>query len=168
MNILNKPKNIPQTDKNMTVTIIGSNKITKLNKNKNKKKYNNNLSKKNKIPKKLREEVWMNYNGESFKNKCNVSWCSNIINVFNYHVGHDIPESKGGSLDIINLKPICSNCNLSMSNNFTITEWNKIGIDARDKIKSLKLYIKIMSLTLATVGCGLFIYFHGNYINNIL
>jgi hypothetical protein len=38
-------------------------------------------------------------------------------------VGHDQPESKGGTLDVDNLKPICARCNLSMSNQYTIQEW---------------------------------------------
>ena len=47
----------------------------------------------------------------------------NVITVFDFHVGHDIPESKGGTLDINNLKPICARCNLSMSDTYTIQEW---------------------------------------------
>jgi len=47
--------------------------------------------------------------------------------VFDFHVGHDKPESKGGKLNVDNLKPICARCNLSMSNNFTIQEWNKLN-----------------------------------------
>ena len=27
--------------------------------------------------------------------------------IFDFHVGHDQPESKGGTLDVDNLKPIC-------------------------------------------------------------
>ena len=37
-----------------------------------------------------------------------------------------IPESKGGQLDVTNLKPICARCNTSMSDNYTIKEWNKL------------------------------------------
>jgi hypothetical protein len=82
------------------------------------------------IPKRIRELVWTTNNGETFTHKCFVSWCDNNINVFNFQVGHDIPESKGGTLDINNLKPICSNCNLSMSNKYTIKEWSQlINID---------------------------------------
>jgi len=43
------------------------------------------------------------------------------------HVGHDQPESKGGTLDINNIKPICARCNLSMSDNYTIKEWIKLS-----------------------------------------
>ncbi len=43
--------------------------------------------------------------------------------IFDYHVGHDKPESQGGTLDIDNIKPICARCNLSMSDNYTIEEW---------------------------------------------
>ena len=80
----------------------------------------------NYFPKRIREVVWNTYNGETYSSKCYVSWCNNIINVFNYQVGHDIPESKGGTYDIGNLRPICSNCNLSMGNKWTIQEWSKL------------------------------------------
>jgi len=83
-------------------------------------------ARKEQIPKRIREMVWSTYNGEKYSNKCYVSWCNNIINVFNYQVGHDIPESKGGTLDLSNLKPICGNCNLSMGNKYTITEWSTL------------------------------------------
>jgi len=78
------------------------------------------------LPKRIREVVWTTYNGETYSSKCYVPWCSNMINVFNYQVGHDIPESKGGSYDIGNLRPICGNCNLSMGNKWTIQEWGKL------------------------------------------
>jgi len=88
------------------------------------------------IPKRIRELVWTTYNGEIFSHKCYVSWCNNNINVFNFQVGHDIPESKGGTLAIDNLKPICGNCNLSMSNKYSITEWSKlINVDSLIKLQ---------------------------------
>ena len=83
---------------------------------------------KEQIPKRIRELVWITYNGEVFTHKCFVLWCENNINVFNFQTGHDIPESKGGTIDINNLKPICSSCNLSMGNKYTITEWSKLVI----------------------------------------
>jgi len=91
------------------------------------------------IPKRVRELVWTTYNGETFTHKCYVSWCDNNINVFNFQVGHDIPESKGGTIDIDNLKPICASCNLSMSNKYSITEWSKlINIDSLIKMQENK------------------------------
>ena len=155
-----------------------NNKNNKENRNNNKTKNNNknnqyfniksnhkntnkelNLRKtKINIPKKIREQVWINYNGYNFQNKCYISWCDNTITVFNYHVGHNIPESKGGSLDIINLRPICSSCNLSMSNNFTITDWSNIGIIERTSIKKHKLITYFLLLLL-------FISILNNFIN---
>jgi hypothetical protein len=79
------------------------------------------------IPKAIREQCWIQVFGEKFKEKCYINWCENDINVFDFHVGHDKPESEGGSLDISNLKPICARCNLSMSNNYTIKEWNMLN-----------------------------------------
>lgn len=80
--------------------------------------------KKKKIPEAIRQQVWLRFKGRVFEDKCSIIWCSNIISVFNYHVGHNIPESKGGGNGIDNLRPICSNCNLSMSSQYSISEWN--------------------------------------------
>ena len=79
------------------------------------------------IPKALRQQVWTQYNGEIFRKQCTIRWCKNEITVFNFHVGHNLPRSKGGTLELNNLVPICSNCNLSMSDNYTIDQWNKLG-----------------------------------------
>ena len=80
------------------------------------------------IPRALREQVWITYAGRVFHCKCLVQWCQNTMTVFDFHVGHDIPESKGGTLDIGNLRPICSRCNLSMGNKYTVTEWTKLSL----------------------------------------
>ncbi len=79
------------------------------------------------IPKAIREQVWIKYVGKQFEVKCPINWCENKISVFDFHVGHNIPESKGGKTDIENLRPICSRCNLSMGNQYTIIEWVKMG-----------------------------------------
>jgi 5-methylcytosine-specific restriction endonuclease McrA len=94
-------------------------KITVVTTNKQKKKVN--------IPKALREQVWIQNIGKEFENKCLVEWCQNRMNVFDFHVGHNIPESQGGTTDIKNLKPICARCNLSMGSQYSIEEWSKIG-----------------------------------------
>ena len=79
------------------------------------------------IPKALREQVWIRYFGKNFKSKCYINWCVNNIDVFNFQVGHNIPESKGGPTVLENLRPICGRCNLSMSNVYSIDEWNTLG-----------------------------------------
>jgi hypothetical protein len=89
--------------------------------------YNPTVKKK-KIPTALKEQVWIQKCGDIFTCDCSIVWCSNQINPFNFHVGHDIPESKGGTLNISNLHPICDRCNYSMSNNYSIKKWNKLCI----------------------------------------
>ena len=84
---------------------------------------------KKKIPKALREQTWIATKGRYFSETCSISWCSNEMNCFNFDCGHNIPESQGGTLAINNLFPICARCNLSMSNNYTIMEWNQMGKD---------------------------------------
>ena len=84
------------------------------------------------IPKALREQVWLETFGKVYEHSCHIEWCSNIINVFDFHVGHDIPESKGGTLTIDNLKPICARCNLSMGDNYTISEWQNFKTKVDD------------------------------------
>jgi hypothetical protein len=81
-----------------------------------------------KIPAALREEVWRHWMGEAFKAKCCVTWCTNQITAFDFAVGHNVPESKGGSLTLSNLRPICSRCNSSMGANYTIDEWNQLAV----------------------------------------
>jgi 5-methylcytosine-specific restriction endonuclease McrA len=83
--------------------------------------------KKANIPKALREQVWLKNIGHKYEHKCLIDWCQNTMNVFDFHVGHNIPESKGGETSITNLKPICARCNLSMGNQYSITEWTQIG-----------------------------------------
>ena len=77
------------------------------------------------IPKSLREQVWLKVCGESFRKKCSVTWCTNSITPFRFEAGHIIPESKGGATHIDNLLPICSQCNKSMGNRYTILEFSK-------------------------------------------
>ena len=71
-------------------------------------------NKKQPIPKALKRTVWHKWIGEEKgKHKC---LCCNISDItqFSFHCGHIIAESKGGELNIKNLKPICELCNKSM------------------------------------------------------
>jgi 5-methylcytosine-specific restriction endonuclease McrA len=53
-----------------------------------------------------------------------VSWCHRLLSCFDFEVGHNIPESKGGTLDLDNLYPICHQCNTGMGNQYTILDWS--------------------------------------------
>ena len=85
------------------------------------------MTKKAVIPKALREQTWLKYNGRVYDSKCYVRWCKNKITVYDFESGHNIPESKQGITELDNLRPLCSRCNKSMSNTYTIDEWNKLG-----------------------------------------
>lgn len=77
------------------------------------------------VPKALREQLWKFVCGKQFEYKCSVKWCKNILDPFNFEAGHIIPESKGGSTNLENLLPICSSCNKSMGNRYTIHEFSE-------------------------------------------
>lgn len=79
------------------------------------------------IPKAIREQIWLRDFGKAFESKCKTSWCNNTINVWDFHAGHNIPDSKGGPINPDNLVPICSRCNQSMSDNYTFTDWNSLN-----------------------------------------
>ena len=79
------------------------------------------------IPVAFREQIWLRQFGKVFEGKCPTTWCQNTINVYDFQSGHNIPESKGGPTTPENLIPLCSRCNLSMGNRYTIDEWNKLG-----------------------------------------
>jgi len=80
-----------------------------------------------KIPKALREQIWLRDIGKKYEGKCRIVWCENKMTVFDFQCGHDIPESHGGATILENLVPICSRCNLSMSNTYTIKQWNLLS-----------------------------------------
>ena len=68
------------------------------------------------IPANIRQAVWETYIGEDIgKIKCPLCQ-KNDIKPFQFQCGHVIACSKGGSIDVSNLRPICSVCNSSMYN----------------------------------------------------
>jgi 5-methylcytosine-specific restriction endonuclease McrA len=83
------------------------------------------------IPKALREQVWITYADRCFQRKCLVPWCQNTMTVFDFHVGHDVPESHGGATEIRNLRPICARCNLSMGSQYSVQEWSRLSAPKR-------------------------------------
>ena len=93
-----------------------------------------NAYKKKNIPSALRTAVWLTHNQKHFEAKCYVSWCTNTINVFNFEAGHDIPESKGGKTTLDNLRPICSACNKSMGNMYSIQEFSSAFAPSKKRL----------------------------------
>jgi hypothetical protein len=83
--------------------------------------------KKGKIPKALREALWLKHCGKSFEVKCRTTWCQNVITAYDFQAGHNVPESRGGATTLENLVPICSRCNLSMGSQYTFDEWCKLN-----------------------------------------
>lgn len=78
---------------------------------KTKKKYNIG---KTKIPKGLKDSIWYKYIGiEKGVAKC-LCCKNNDIYSRNFEAGHVISESNGGTIELNNLRPICSGCNKSM------------------------------------------------------
>lgn len=67
-----------------------------------------------KIPKAIRTIVWNKYIGAGLTSGRCMCCRSELISFNNWHCGHVIAESKGGDLNINNLRPICAPCNQSM------------------------------------------------------
>jgi hypothetical protein len=79
------------------------------------------------IPKIKRQEVWNHYIGDKIgKTKC-LCCGVNDITQFEFHCGHVIAKSKGGELNIDNLRPICSKCNLSMRDEYMMDFIKRLG-----------------------------------------
>jgi 5-methylcytosine-specific restriction endonuclease McrA len=81
---------------------------------------------KQQLPRAIREQLWIKKVGRVFDAPCNIKWCENNMTAFDFHIGHNIPQSRGGSLLWNNLIPICCRCNLSMGSQYTIREWNRL------------------------------------------
>ena len=96
--------------------------------------------KKKKISRALREQVWIHNAGRRFEMKCPISWCQNLIDVFSFQCGHNVPESKGGKTTLDNLVPICGRCNLSMGNSYTLDEWSSLHVLSSKKPTIRKWY----------------------------
>ena len=100
-----------------------------------------NEVKKDNIPKIKKQEIWEQYIGIDIgRTKC---LCCNLndITQFNFHNGHILAKSKGGDMSKENLRPICSQCNLSMGNESMIDFMNRLKYDT-SKIKIKKEEIK--------------------------
>jgi len=95
---------------------------------------------KRKIPVAFREQIWLRDFGKVFQGKCPTQWCNNVITIFDFQSGHNIPESKGGPTIPDNLLPLCSRCNMSMGDRYTFSEWTAINSSSESQpIRKLKV-----------------------------
>jgi len=79
------------------------------------------VTKKRRIPKKVRDDLWDTYIGNTIAEASCIVCNNSKISSRNFDAGHIISEHNGGSEDISNLLPICKGCNLSMGT----TDMNK-------------------------------------------
>lgn len=79
------------------------------------------------IPKSVKTIVWNTYIGcDIVKHNCICCKKVHITNT-NFHTGHVQSEKNGGTLEISNLRPICSACNHSMGTENMIDHVKKYG-----------------------------------------
>ncbi len=73
----------------------------------------NTSTRKQHIPKPLRDQVWTFYVGPTFQVSC--PCCSSVnIDALHFECGHVLAEAAGGATHLVNLRPICKACNASM------------------------------------------------------
>jgi hypothetical protein len=72
------------------------------------------ITTKKSIPVTLKRKVWNKYIGEEIGKATCLCCKLSTITQLSFHCGHIIAESKGGTLKMENLKPICQSCNSSM------------------------------------------------------
>jgi len=118
-------------------------------------RLNTRKYKKKAIPAAIRQQVWISRCGEVFRTKCNTTWCNNIITVYDFHCGHNIPEVRGGKTSVENLIPICSNCNLSMGHHYTFEEWCA-NFGGSGEASGTKGLVPVVSQGFGGFCCGLF------------
>ncbi len=123
----NKNKNLNLNNKNSILNWIqpenmgSSNTKNNTKNNVNNKNDDKNVTietkkKKQVIPKKIRDAVWVKYCGQGDEGICYC--CSKKVD--RYHAGwqcsHVFSENMGGEISVENLRVNCSSCNLSMGN----------------------------------------------------
>ena len=103
------------------------------------------MNKKEKIPKAVRNTVWLMNIKDKNNAKCFCCKLETITNA-NWHCGHIISESKGGMVNVNNLRPICAGCNSSMGKNNMYDFMKKYGFDTigtRNTINQTNVSVKI-------------------------
>ena len=87
---------------------------------------------KEKIPKKIKANLWSLYSNKNSKIKCPL--CKTLLLEKNFQAGHIISEKNGGCIDISNLYPICKTCNLKMGSK----DWKDYDNDSYMYIREIQ------------------------------
>jgi 5-methylcytosine-specific restriction endonuclease McrA len=61
----------------------------------------------------MKEAIWIRYIGDSMKGKC-YCCCDSEIKCNSFEAGHIISEKDGGLVEVLNLRPVCKQCNTRM------------------------------------------------------
>lgn len=70
--------------------------------------------KKKAIPKAVKTDIWNTYISPNINEHRCLCCKKTLIKITSFHAGHIISEANGGTMEISNLRPICSTCNHSM------------------------------------------------------
>ena len=112
--LINEQKNDFLFDSIINDIVQPNTKISKIDTFLNQNQEEHKKKKKQVIPKNIKKIVWNTYIGsEIIRHKCLCCKKVTIENTF-FECGHVISEKDGGTLEISNLRPICSECNRSM------------------------------------------------------
>lgn len=114
--------------------------------------------KKQTISKALKNKIWNQFIGKE-KGIGNCFCCKTDIDSKHFHCGHIIAESKGGTLDVDNLRPVCELCNQSMGNKnmnqFKKQFVQKKPVQKKSSVCKCNSLLHSMKLTGECENCGL-------------
>lgn len=95
------------------LTIHDQNKPLECSRKNTKRKKHSKQSKFKGIPADVRYKVWRSHCKDKMDGPC---FCCDVkISFEKWHCGHIVSRARGGSIDSINLRPVCIKCNLAMS-----------------------------------------------------
>jgi 5-methylcytosine-specific restriction endonuclease McrA len=107
------------------------------------KKPHKTLKKKKNISAPMKQTVWLNEFGKKYDGLCPVCKIK-TIETNDFHCGHILAESKGGNLEVNNLRPICAKCNTSMGSKHMNDYINELWAGREDEYTKPKEKIKDM------------------------
>lgn len=102
--------------------------------------YEDERPKRKAIPKSIKNIVWQRYNPNSVTGKCYA--CNRPITNGGFDIGHDKAVAKGGKNNILNLRPICRDCNSNMGT-MSIEKYKKKYFGTEAKGESITEATKI-------------------------